>query len=355
MLISAKPDIKFKIIYEMLSRDNNLLNITWLCEIAGVSRTGYYYWLKNANKREVREAADKADFKLILWAYGFRGYAKGVLGIRMRLFRHDPPVVMNAKRIRRLMHKFGLVCPIRKANPYRRAAATVKLTNTADNLLNRQFKELGARNVLLTDVTYLKRKSNGKWTYMSTIMDAYTTELLGVTLSESLEEDFVLDCVKLVMAHYGSEISKSALLHSDQGSLYKSNEFIKLLTDVELRRSMSRKANCWDNAPQESLFGHMKDELHLCDTDTHEDIVVKIMDWWDYYNTDRPQDGLLSLTPNEYYEYCKSGVYPLPIPVPTPHKYKKIPDRETYSRGSAPEPPRFNALGFQEDGKKDDN
>lgn len=329
MLISAKPDVKFRIIHEMLSRGNNLLNISWLCEIAGVSRTGYYYWLKKAGDRKAREAADKVDFNLILWAYKFRGYAKGVIGIRMRLFRHDPIVIMNAKKIRRLMHKYGLVCPIRRANPYRSVKIAVNAANTADNLLNRQFKELGARMALLTDVTYLIKKSNGKWTYMSTIMDAYTTELLGVALSETLEEDFVLDCVKMVMARHGHEIPKDALLHSDQGSHYKSNQFVSLLTDGELRRSMSRKANCWDNAPQESLYGHMKDEIQLCDTDTHEDVVAKIMDWWDYYNTDRPQDGLLSLTPNEYYEYSKTGIYPLPIPIPTPRKYKKNTDCKT--------------------------
>ena len=76
---------------------------------------------------------------------------------------------------------------------------------------------------------------------------------------------------------------------------YTSDKFIELVTNAELRRSMSRKANCWDNAPQESLFGHMKDEIRLEPTDTHEDIVAKITDWVDYYNTDRPQNGLYML------------------------------------------------------------
>jgi len=323
MLISAKPDIKFKIIHEMLTADGNLLNIAWLCEIAGVTRQGYYYWLKQSAIRAAREAADKADFELILWAFRFRGYAKGVLGIRMRLIRHNPSAVMNHKKIRRLMRKFGLECPIRKANPYRRMAKATKEANTAQNILNRQFRALGARKVLLTDITYLVKKSNGKWTYLSVIMDAFTKQILGFTLSETLKEDFVLECVNVVIETFGSEIPKDALLHSDQGFHYKTDKFRELLTNCELRRSMSRKANCWDNAPQESLFGHMKDEITLCDNDTHEDVVAKITDWVDYYNNDRPQDGLLMLTPNEYCEYIKTGIYPLPIAIPTPKTYKK--------------------------------
>lgn len=323
MLILAKPDAKFRIIHEMLSREGNMLSVLTLCEIAGVSRTGYYYWLAHDDARNARETADRADFELILWAYKFRGYDKGVLGIHMRLIRHDPTIVMNVKKIRRLMRKYGLQCPIRKANPYRRMAKALKESNYADNVLDRQFKSHGARKVLLTDVTYLKKKSNGLWTYLSVIMDAYTKQILAFSLSESLEVDFVLECVRQVTKQYGGEITKDTLLHSDQGIHYTSNIFIELVTDSELRRSMSRRANCWDNAPQESFFGHMKDEVRITDADSHTDIVAKITDWVDYYNTDRPQDSLLMLTPDEYYEYGKTGVYPLPVPIPKPRVYKK--------------------------------
>ena len=73
----------------------------------------------------------------------------------MRLLHLDPPVVMNTKKIQRLMKKYGLKCPIRKANPYRRMAKALKTDSVADNLLNRQFKAFGARKVLLTDITYI--------------------------------------------------------------------------------------------------------------------------------------------------------------------------------------------------------
>ena len=89
----------------------------------------------------------------------------------MRLLRHDPPILMNLKKIYRLMHKYSLKCPIRKANPYRRMMNALKAGNTAPNILNREFKEHGVRAVLLTDITYLKRK-DGCFSHLSVIMDA---------------------------------------------------------------------------------------------------------------------------------------------------------------------------------------
>lgn len=105
-----------------------------LCSAAGVLRTGYYYWLKSENTRKAREKADEADFALILWAYQYRGFNKGVMGIKMRLLRHPRPVNMNEKKIRRLMRKYGLECPIRKANPYRRMTNARKESDYAKNL-----------------------------------------------------------------------------------------------------------------------------------------------------------------------------------------------------------------------------
>lgn len=104
---------KYKIIEEMISRDNNLLNITELCEIAKVSRSGFYRWRSNHQVRQKRDQKDREDFELILEAYQYRGYDKGARSIHMRLLRMG--VRMNTKKIRRLMKKFGLVCKIRKS------------------------------------------------------------------------------------------------------------------------------------------------------------------------------------------------------------------------------------------------
>lgn len=311
MLIKARPDIKFGIIREMTSRDNNLLNISWLCEIAGVSRSGYYRWLDAQGVRDARDAQDVQDFALILEAYQYRGYDKGARGIHMRLLHLEPPIIMNLKKIRRLMRKYNLKCPIRKANPYRRMAKALKTNHVAPNLLNREFRGHGARVVLLTDITYIPRKDGG-FSYLSTILDAYTKQLLAYVCSDSLEVDFVLKTVHLLVENHGVSLQHETLIHSDQGSHYTSYKFIQLVNDSELRQSMSRKANCWDNAPQESFYGHMKDEIDLRNCETHEQVVALVDDWADYYNNERYQWGLARLSPNEFYEYTLSGKYPLP-------------------------------------------
>lgn len=108
---------KFEAISETLKEGDNMLNARMLCEIAGVSRSGYCRWVKAAPAREERERRDREDFELILKAYRERGYDKGARGVYMRMLHWDEPVVMNLKKIRRLMDKYGLVRPIRKANP----------------------------------------------------------------------------------------------------------------------------------------------------------------------------------------------------------------------------------------------
>lgn len=316
MIIEGKPDVKYEIIREMTLRDNNLLNITTLCAIAGVSRSGYYSWLNAEPQRVAREAKDQSDFELILKAYQFRGYNKGARGINMRLLHMEPPTLMNVKKIRRLMHKYGLRCPIRVANPYRRMAAALKTSHVAPNLLNRQFRAYGLRKVLLTDITYLFYGNHNRC-YLSVIMDAYTKQVLSHVLSESLEVDFVLETVDKLLKTHKISLTAETLIHSDQGCHYTSLSFIDIIKNAQIRQSMSRKANCWDNAPQESLFGHMKDEIVIDDCQCFAEVSTIIDDWVDYYNSDRYQWGLAKLSPDEYYVYSITGQYPLPGSPPT--------------------------------------
>ena len=300
---------KFEVIHKTLQEEGNQLNVSMLCEVAGVSRSGYYRWVNSAGIRDEREKKDREDFELILKAYNQRGYSKGARGIYMSMIHWSPPVAMNLKKIRRLMDKYGLVCPVRKANPYRRMAKALKTSHVADNLLERKFTEYGPRKVLLTDITYIPY--NGKFAYLSTILDAYTKQILSYVLSDSLEVDFVLETVKGLVEKHGIELTKETLIHSDQGCHYTSTSFIRLVNDKELRQSMSRKGNCWDNAPQESFFGHMKDEIDVSGCGRYREVKAVIDDWMDYYNNERYQWQLAKLSPNEYYKYITAGVYPL--------------------------------------------
>ena len=311
---------KFEIIHETIQKSNNQLSVKMLCEIAGVSRSGYYNWVNAANKRIEKELQDRADFEVILTAYNHRGYDKGAKGIYMQLIHMTPPVIMNVKKIRRLMKKYGLVCGIRKANPYRRMAKAIKTNNVAANLVKREFEKHGPRKVLLTDITYIP--VNGEFCYLSTILDACTKQILSYVLSESLEVDFVLETVNQMVKNHGISLSTDTIIHSDQGCHYTSCSFIQLVKDKGLRQSMSRRGNCWDNAPQESFFGRMKDHIENRLKTCTEYLEVKtiIDDWMDYYNNERYQWELAKLSPNEYYTYITTGIYPLKGVIPSMNK-----------------------------------
>ena len=280
-----------------------------MCELAEVSRSGYYEWLSSADTRKEREDADKADFEKILEAYKYRGYAKGARSIYMRLLHEK--IRMNIKKIRRLMRKYGLKCPYRGPNPYKQMAKALRTNTVFPNVVDRQFLAGGVRKVLLTDITYIFYDTGV--CYLSTILDAFTREILAYELSNNLQVGFVLKTVEKLVAEHGCTLDDTTIVHSDQGCHYTSKAFIKALSDYNFIQSMSRKGNCWDNAPQESFFGHMKDEIkyEIAMMKTYDKVKAKINDWIDYYNNDRYQWDLVKLSPKEYYRYVTTGIYPL--------------------------------------------
>lgn len=302
-------------------------NVSQMCQLGGVSRSGYYAWKAATPKRQERKEKDEEDFALVKLAYEYRGYAKGARAIHMRLLHMSPSVIMNIKKIRRLMKKYGLKCPFRKPNPYRMMAKALKTNTVAPNLVNRKFKTYAPRQALLTDITYLP--FHGAFCYLSTFLDACTHEILAYVVSSNLKVDFVLETVDRLLDKYGMELDKNLIIHSDQGCHYTSQAFIDKLRDNQFVQSMSRKGNCWDNAPQESFFGHMKDEIiaTVKNAKSLEEIKTIIDDWIDYYNNERYQWNLQKLSPSEYYRYCLTGDYPLPVGCAKPA-----------FRGSAPDP-----------------
>ena len=155
----------YQLILMTISETGNILTVSELCRATGVTRSAYYNWLSTKELREEREKRDLEDFLLILEAYQFRGYDKGVWGIHMRLLRMG--VRMNHKKIRRLMRKYDLRCPIRQANPDRQIMKELRTCAVADNKLKREFKEHGARMILLTDITYIPL--NSCFCYLSVI------------------------------------------------------------------------------------------------------------------------------------------------------------------------------------------
>ncbi len=196
------------------------------------------------------------------------------------------------------MKKYNIICPHRKANPYRRMMKATKEHTVLPNLLNRDFKQGIPAKVLLTDITYLFYK-DGQKAYLSTILDASTNEILSHNLSKSLKINIVTQTIDNLF-NTPLTLHKDAFIHSDQGAHYTSPIFQKKLKEKGIGQSMSRRGNCWDNAPQESFFGHLKDETTIKECETFEDLIKEIDDYIAYHNNYRAQWNLKKMTPVDY-------------------------------------------------------
>lgn len=270
---------------------------SYLCNIGKVSRSGYYNYLKSEKNRVIKDNNDLALKEIILEAYNLRGYKKGAQQIKMVLFR-DLDTNFNLKRIRRIMKKYKIVCPYRKPNPYKKIAKATKEHSTVPNTLKRNFKQEIPGKVLLTDITYLKY-SNGKTAYLSVIKDGSTNEILAHHLSDSLKLKIATETIWKLKANE-TKLPDDAFIHSDQGVHYTCPKFHKLLVKNKLKQSMSRRGNCWDNAPIESFFGHLKDEINISGCESYKVLNREIDRYIHYYNNHRPQWNLKKLTPVEY-------------------------------------------------------
>lgn len=267
----------------------NLENkVSFLCEIAGVSRSGYYNYFSEKSEAQ-RSLRDERDEKLrdnILKAYKFRRRKKGAKSIKMTL-NEELKIQYNLKCIRRIMKKYGISCPIRKANPYKRMMKATLEHRVLPNLLKREFKQNIPGKVLLTDITYLFY-GNRKKAYLSTIKDGSTNEILAYKLSKNIKLDIVIDTLR-ALKKSRIRLHKDAFIHSDQGVHYTSPIYQKLVKKYKLGQSMSRRGNCWDNAPMESFFGHFKDEAYIQECKSYQELSAEIDDYMDYYNNYRCQ------------------------------------------------------------------
>lgn len=271
-----------------------------MCSILGVSRSGYYNYLssKSQNTRNKRDYEDKLSRDNILKAYNFKNRKKGARQIKMTL-KNSFGIIYNLKKIKRIMKKYNIFCTIRKANPYRRMMKATKEHRVVSNILNRNFKQNKPGKVLLTDITYLSY-DKGKRAYLSTIKDGSTNEILSYNLSNSLTIDIAVDTITKLIVRHKDLIKADAFVHSDQGSHYTSPIFSDTLKKYGISQSMSRRGNCWDNAPQESFFGHFKDESNFKLCSSFEELCNEVDEYMDYYNHHRCQWALKKMTPVQY-------------------------------------------------------
>lgn len=202
---------------------------------------------------------------------------------------------VNKKKIQRIKNENNLKTQIRKRRKNYLGYIRSQKWCIADNILNRKFRQKQVSKAYSTDVTYLN--TNNKRYYLSVIKDLGSKEIVAYNISDKHDLELIIGTLVQMPKQEG------AIMHSDRGGLYTSFQYIQKLKELNFTRSMSRSGNCLDNAPIESFFGHLKDEVEYKHCKTLEEIRDKIDKYVYYYNNERYQWGLNKMTPNEFKEY----------------------------------------------------
>lgn len=285
--------------------------------MTGVSKSGYYNWLVrfedkdgSRKQKEYEENQVKENMRSIIKKLGF---VPGKRTFRTHLWR-DYGLVVNVKKVRRLMNVMNLVAKRPKKDAYKGQATHFHECATKQNYIQQNFKQ-APRQIILTDITYLYYGMNRTCVYMCAFKDAYTNEILGYSVDKRMTTQLVKNAYNNMMDKHQKELKAQAkvYIHSDQGSQYLSTEFQEILKDEGFIQSMSDRGNSQDNAPIESFFGRMKCEiLDIIARCVCLDDVIHLIDGYiSVFNTKRYQYALAGLTPVEYYQYCVTGIYPL--------------------------------------------
>jgi putative transposase len=220
-----------------------------MCTFFGISRAAYYEWVKGLDKldpdyermEQVREAYEKSH-----QTYGYR---------RITLWLHKQKGIhINQKTVLRLMNKLNIRSVARRRKVFRRSKA--EIYHYYDNLLHQEFGTNQPNQKWVTDVTYIATR-NG-WAYLSTIQDLFDGFIISYQLTRVNSLELVLDTLK--QAKQKEQCIDGLVLHSDRGYQYTSHSYAALLQDYSIIPSMSRPGNCWDNAPMENFFSHLKEE-----------------------------------------------------------------------------------------------
>lgn len=291
-----------ELIKDLYELDGNEYSIAYLCNRCGISRSHYYHILNNNNygdKQTAKELEDNYYIDKIKEIVAYRNIPKGSRMIYMMQDKFGMHLSRN--KIIRLCHKGNIVCNVRKANANRKSANELVKRNTKPNLVKRQFKLNRPNKTLLTDVTYIKYDGRSKTAYLSDVKDAVTGKSICHVLSRNNDLNLALDTLKRV-----SHTIDGAIFHSDQGILYLNDTFQLKVKELGYLQSMSKRGNCWDNAPKESQYGHMKDEIVFGAIQTFDELDAVIDDYYDYYNNERPQWDRNKMTPVEYEKYLNS-------------------------------------------------
>ena len=273
------------------------IEIKILCDLNDLSKSGYYKWLKSDKDRDID------DYLLIKEVFDKSKSKKGFRRIYMDL-KNNKNIIINHKKIIRLMNKYGLVTKVRRINPYKAIMKKTAEHRTFENILNRNFKVSIPFNKFSIDITYVY--FNGRKAYLCVIKDISTREAISWYVSTNLSMHIVLKTIENMKKNINIKEFTNILIHSDQGFHFTNPEYIQKVKELKMIQSMSRKGNCIDNCPIESFFGHFKDEVDYKESKTFGELNDKINKYMNYYNNERYQWNLKKMTPVQYRNHLLS-------------------------------------------------
>lgn len=265
------------------------LNLKQVCRIIQKPRSSCYYQMKHAEDKELR---DKEIICLIKQIDEQRQHKAGIRTIAM-ILRNKYKIIVNLKKIARIKREQGLITKIRRKNPYHVLFKKGLEHRTAPNLLQRKFDVNVPDRVYSTDISYLIYKG-GQRAYLSATKDLATKEIVAFNVSKDLSLQTAL--VSLEQTLQRKDCSK-LMVHSDQGTHYTHPFYVDKLKKLGVTQSMSRKGNCLDNAPIESFFGHLKDDVDIKSCQSFNEVKTLVENYIYYYNNERYQWGLNKMTP----------------------------------------------------------
>jgi putative transposase len=271
-----------------------------LRRIMNVSASGYYAWLdRPLSKRALEEMRLEVEIRA---AHKRTRQTYGPERLAHDLAEHG--IQVGICRIKRIRKKLGLRC--KQKRKFRATTDSRHTLPVAENLLGQQFKVCEPNTVWVSDITYVPTDEG--WLYLAGHKDLFTGEIVGYAMGERLTRNLVSQ--SLFRAVAAKRPAKGLMHHSDRGSQYCSQEYRNLLGQFGLQASMSGKGNCFDNAPMESFWGTLKQELvHHRHYSSRQEAMRDITEYIEiFYNRQRRQAKLRYLAPAVYVQKYYAGL-----------------------------------------------
>jgi putative transposase len=269
--------------------------VSMLCRVLDVAPSGYYAWTKrrlsNRDQSEMRlELEIRAAHKRTRQTYGPERLRRDLAG---------NGIIVSIHRIKRIRKKLGLRC--RQKRRFKATTDSRHSLPVAENLLGQKFEASAPNQIWLTDITYIPTGEG--WLYLAGHKDLFTGEVVGYAMGERMTKNLVSQ--SLLRAVRAKRPSAGLIHHSDRGSQYCAQEYASLLNGFGMKASMSRKGNCYDNAPMESFWGVLKNEqIHHCHYATRQEAIVDITEYIEiFYNRQRRQARLGFLSPASFEQW----------------------------------------------------